>query len=91
MQPDLHLRYLVSQFGIQLMVGLCVNLDTASLVALIIVFKSSFQLFSMFTAIREPVCIVILSIVSLASSSVRRMTVFSASRTDAKSLSQMLI
>ena len=35
--------------GIQLIVGLYVNLDAVSLMALVIVFKSSFLLFSMFT------------------------------------------
>ena len=49
--------------GIQLIVGLCVNLDAAYLMALVIVFKSSFLLFSMFTAVKESVCIVILSVV----------------------------
>ena len=33
--------------GIQLIVGLCVNLDAASLIALVIVFKSSFLLFKL--------------------------------------------
>ena len=46
--------------GIQLIVGLCVNLDVAYLMALVIVFKSSFLLFSMFTAVKESVCIEIL-------------------------------
>ena len=48
---------------------LCVNLEAASLMALVIVFKSSFLLFSIFTAVKECVCIVILSLVSLAFSS----------------------
>ena len=71
--------------GIQLIVVLCVN--AASLIALVIVFKSSFILFSMFTAVKEFVCIVILSLVSLAFSSPTRMAVISASSTDAESLS----
>ena len=66
--------------GIQFIVDLCVNLDAASLIALEIVFKSSFLLFSMFTAVKESVCIVILSLVSLAFSSATRMAVISASR-----------
>ena len=45
---------------IQLIVGLCVNLDTGSLMALVIVFKPSFLLISRFTAVKESVCIVIL-------------------------------
>ena len=45
--------------GIQLIVGLCVNLDAASLMALVIVFKCSFLLLSVFTAVKESVCIVI--------------------------------
>ena len=49
--------------GIQLIVGLCDNLDAASMMALVIVFKSSFLLFSMFTYVKE--CIVILSLVLL--------------------------
>ena len=59
--------------GIHLIVGLCVNLDAASLIALVIVFKSSFLLFSMFTAVKEYVCIVIVSFISLAFSSATRM------------------
>ena len=39
--------------GIQLIVCLCVNLDAASLMAIVIAFKSSFLLFSMFTAVKE--------------------------------------
>ena len=73
--------------GIQLMVGLCVNLDTASLMALAIVFMSSFLLLSKFTAFKESVWIVILSLVSLTFSSATRMAVISASSTDTKSLS----
>ena len=41
-------------------------MGAASLMALVIVFKSSFLLLSIFTAVKEPVCIVILSLVSLA-------------------------
>ena len=37
--------------SIPLKVGPCVNLNVASLMALVIVFKSSFLLFSMFTAV----------------------------------------
>ena len=65
--------------GIQLIVGLCANLDAASLMALAIVFKSSFLLFSSFTAVKEYVCIVIVSLVSLAFSSATHMAVISAS------------
>ena len=77
--------------GIQLIVGLCVNLDTVSLMALVIVFKCSFLLLSVFTAVKKSVCIVIVSLVSLAFSSAKRMTVISASSTDAESLSLMMI
>ena len=76
---------------IQLIVGLCVNLETASLMALVIVFKCSFLLLSVFTAIKESMCIVILSLVSLAFSSANRMLVISASSTDAESLSLFTI
>ena len=76
---------------IQLIVGLCVNLDAASLMALVIVFKSSFLLFSMFTADKEYVCIVIVSLVSLAFSSATRMAVISAWSTDTKLLSLVII
>ena len=58
--------------GIQLAVGIGVNMDAASLMALVIVFKSSFLLFSMFTAVKESVCIVIVSLVSLAFSTAIR-------------------
>ena len=79
--------------GIQLIVGLCVNLEAPSLMALVIVFKSSFLLFSLFIAVKEYdyVCIVILSLVSLSSSSATRMAVISASNRDAESLSLMII
>ena len=77
--------------GIQLIVGLCVHLDAASLMALLIVFKSSFLFISMFRAVKEYVCIVILSLVSLAFSSATRMAIISASRTDAVSLSLIII
>ena len=46
--------------GIQLIVGVCINLDAEPLMALVIVFKSSFLLISVFTAVKESVCIVIL-------------------------------
>ena len=82
----MHSRYPVYWPGIHLIVGLCVNLDAASLMALVIIFKSS-----MFTAVKEPVCIVILSLVSLVFSSATRMVVISASSTDAESLSLMII
>ena len=59
--------------GIQVIVGLYVNLDVASLMTLVIVFKCSFLLFSMFTAVKEYVCIVIMLLVSLAFSSATRM------------------
>ena len=77
--------------GIQLIVVLCVNLDSASLITLVIVFKSSFLLLSMFTVVKESVCIVILSLVSLAFSRATRKTVISASSTDAESLSLIII
>ena len=80
-----------SMGGIQLIVGLCVDLDAASLMALVIVFRIIFLLFSMFTAVKEYVCIVILSIVSLASSSAMCMAVMSASSKDAESLSLMIL
>ena len=73
------------------MVGLSVNLDAASLMALVIVFKVSLLLLSMFPAVNEYVCIVILSLVSLEFSSATRMVVISASSTDAESLSLMII
>ena len=53
--------------------------------------KFSFLLISRFTAVKEYVCIVILSLVSLAFSSATRMAVISASSTDAESLSLMII
>ena len=77
--------------GIQLIVDLCVNLDAASLMALVIVFNCSFLLLSVFTAVKESVCIVILSLVSLAFSSANCMAVILASSTDAESLSQIII
>ena len=46
---------------IQLIVDLCVKIDAAYPMALVIVFKSSFLLLSMFTAVKESVCIVIVS------------------------------
>ena len=48
----------------------------------------SFQLFSRFTAVKESVCIVILSLVS---TSATRMVVISASNTDVESLSLMIM
>ena len=77
--------------GLQLIVGLCFNLDSASLMALVIVFKSSFLLFSVFTAVRESWCNIILPLVSLPSSSARHMAVISESSTDAESLSLIII
>ena len=59
--------------------GLCDNLDAASLMALVIVFKCSFLLLSVVTAVKEYVCIVIMSLVSLVISSANRMAVISAS------------
>ena len=49
---------------------------------LILVFKSSFKLFNMFTVVKDYVCIVIVSIVSLSSSSATCMAVSSPSITD---------
>ena len=77
--------------SIQLIAGNCVNLDAASLMALVIVFKSSLLLFSMFTVVKESVCIVILSLVTLVSSRTRYMAVISASNTDPESLSLKII
>ena len=93
MQHGLPSRYPVFQYGRkkQLIVGLCVNLDVASLMTLVVVFKSSLSLFNMLTVVNEPVCIVILSPVSLASFSAKRMSVISASSKDAESLSIMMI
>ena len=76
--------------GIQLIVGLCINLDAASLMALVIVFKCSFLLFSVFTTVKESVCIVIVSLVFLAFSSANRMAVISAFSTDTEALSLMM-
>ena len=45
----------------------------------------------MFTAVKEYVCIVILSLASLAFSSATRMAVIQVSSTDAESLSLMII
>ena len=58
---------------------------------IVIVFKSSVLLLSMFTAVKESVCIVILSLVSLAFSSATHMAVISASSTDTESLSLISI
>ena len=77
--------------GIQFMVGICVDLDAVSLMALVIVSKCSFHLLSVVTAVKESVCIVILSLVPLASSSANRMAVISASSTDAESFSLIII
>ena len=60
---------------IQLIVGLCVNPDAASLMVPVIVFKSRYLLFSMLTSVEESVCIIILSLVSLVFSSATRMAV----------------
>ena len=60
------------------------------LIALVIVLMSSFLLCSMFTAVKESVCIVILSFVSLAFSSATRMAVISVPSTDAESLLVLL-
>ena len=77
--------------GIPLIVGICVNLDAVSLMAVVIVLKYSFLLLTVITAVKESVCIVILSLVSLAFSSANRMAVFLASSTDAQSFSLMII
>ena len=77
--------------GYPVIVGLCVNLDAASLLALIVVFNSSYPLFSMFLAVNDSVCIVIVSLVPLASFRAMRMSVISASRTNAESLSLIMI
>ena len=45
----------------------------------------------MYTAVKESVCIVILSLVSLVSSRANHMSVISASSTDSESLSLMII
>ena len=76
MQIGPHSRNPVFQYGrVYLLVGLCVNLDAASLMVIVIVCKSSFLLISMFTSVNEYVCIIILSLVSLAFSSATRMAV----------------
>ena len=77
--------------GMQLIVALYVNLDAASLMSLVIVLKYMFLLLSVITAVKEAVCIVIFSLVSLAFSSANLMAVISASSTDAESLSLMII
>ena len=59
--------------------------------AIVIVLKYRFLLPSIFTAVKEYVCIVILSLVSLTFSSANRMAVISASSTNAESLSLMII
>ena len=51
------------------------------MMALVIVFKSSLLLFSMFTTVKESVCMAIVSLVSLAFFSATRMAVISASST----------
>ena len=58
---------------------------------LVIVFKSSFLLFSMLTGVKEYVCMAIVSLVSLSSSSAMRMAVISAFSPDTESLSLMII
>ena len=63
-------------------VSICVNLDDSFLMALVVVIKSSFSLFSMFTTVNEYVRIVILSLVPLASFSAMRKSVISASSTE---------
>ena len=90
MQPGLHSRYLVFQNGWVSSYGLFFNMDAGSLMTLVIILKSSFLLFCMFTAVKEFVCL-ILSLVLLASSSARGMAVISVSSTDAESLSLMII
>ena len=77
--------------SLQIIVGFCVNLDATSLMVLVIVFMTSFLLFSMFTAVKEYVCIVTLSLASLAFCSATRMAVISVSSTDAESLSLLII
>ena len=73
--------------GIQLIVGLCVNLDAASPDGP----RNCFLLFSIFTAVKESVCIVNVSHVSLAFSIATRMAVILASSTYAESLSLIII
>ena len=46
-------------------------MDAAYLMDLVIIFKLSFLVFSMFTAVKEYVCIVLLSLVSLVSTSAK--------------------
>ena len=77
--------------GIQLIVCPYVYLYAASLMALVIVFKSGFLLCSMFTAVKESVCIVIMYLVSLTFSSATCIVIISASNTDTESLSLMII
>ena len=64
---------------IQLIVGLCDNLDATSLMDHVVVFNSSYPFFSMFLSVKESACIVILSLLRLASSSVMRIAVISTS------------
>ena len=59
--------------------------------ALVVVFNSSLLLFSISTTVNDSVGMVILSLDPLASSSAMRMTLIQASRTDAESLSLMMI
>ena len=61
-------------------------MDAASLMTLVIVFKSSFLWIRRFTAVKEYVYIVILSLVLLAFSSATRMAVISACSTESLSL-----
>ena len=77
--------------GIQLILGISVNLDATFLMSMGIVFRSSFILISINTTVKEYMCIVILSLVSLASSIARRMAVISLPSTDTESLSLMII
>ena len=66
-------------------------MEAVSLMAFVIVFKSSFLLFIMFTAVKESVCIVISFLVSLAFSSATRMAAIFISSTEAESLILMII
>ena len=74
-----------------IMTGICAYLDVAYLMALVIVLEYIILLLSVVIVVKESVCIVILFYVPLASSSANRMTVISASSTDAESFSLIII
>ena len=90
--PSIYSRvYIPVYAGVQLIVCLCVNLDAASLMTLVVVFNYKFPLLSIFKAVNESVVCLIMSLVPLASSSDMRMAVISTPKTDAESLSLIII